>query len=179
MQVVLISGKAEAGKTTAANMLKSFLESQGETVVIIPYGQYVKDTAKMIWGWNGKKDEAGRQLLQWWGTDVVRQQDPSFWVDTVIRLARVIQNRVDYLIVDDCRFVNEIQGWYGDVYSNWRPFTIRVERPGHENALTPEQRIHPSEMDLDDYHFDVTLSATNVNELWSEIQNKVLFVKLE
>ena len=174
MKVILISGKAEAGKTTAANMLKSFLENQGKTVVIIPYGQYVKDTAKMIWGWDGKKDEAGRQLLQWWGTDVVRQQDPSFWVDTVIRLARVIQNQVDYLIVDDCRFVNEIQGWYGDIYSNWRPFTIRVERPGHENALTPEQRQHPSETELDDYIFDITIKAIDKAGLYDEIVWKVM-----
>lgn len=174
MKVILISGKAEAGKTTTANIIKTFLEERGKKVACIPYGQYVKDTAKLIWNWDGEKDKKGRELLQWWGTDIVRAQDPNFWVDSVVRLAKVIDKYVDYLIVDDCRFVNEIQGWYGDIYCNWRPFTIRVERPGHENALTPEQRRHPSETELDDYIFDITIKAIDKAGLYDEIVWKVM-----
>lgn len=188
MKVILISGKAEAGKTTTANMLKKFLEKRGKKVACIPYGQYVKDTAKLIWNWDGQKDKKGRQLLQWWGTDVVRTQDPSFWVDSVIRLAKVIDKHVDYLIVDDCRFVNEIEAWRAvkyvaldagtDALTSRQRFpeilTIRVERPGHENALTPEQRMHPSETQLDNYIFDATIVATNEDELRGEVYHKVL-----
>lgn len=174
MNIILISGKAEAGKTTTANIIKEHLQNDHfpeYNVAIVPYGQYVKDTAKMLWGWNGKKDEAGRNLLQWWGTDVVRAQDEYFWVNTVICLSDVMQYHFDYLIVDDCRFPNEIEPWksiYEDVT------TIRVERPGHENCLTPEQRMHPSETSLDDYEFDVTLTATDTDELEEEIMYKVI-----
>lgn len=188
MKVILISGKAEAGKTTTANMLKEFLEKRGKKVACIPYGQYVKDTAKLVWDWDGQKDKKGRQLLQWWGTDVVRAQDPSFWVDSVIRLAKVIDKHVDYLIVDDCRFLNEIEAWRTvkyvaldegtDALMSRQRFpdilTIRVERPGHENALTPEQRMHPSETQLDDYEFDVRIAAMDEDELRGEIYHKVL-----
>lgn len=183
MKVILISGKAEAGKTTTANIIKTLLEKHGKKVACIPYGQYVKDTAKMIWNWDGKKDKKGRELLQWWGTDVVRAQDPNFWVDSVIRLAKVIDKYVDYLIVDDCRFLNEIEAWRAvkyvaldeatDALTNRQRFpdiiTIRVERPGHENALTPEQRRHPSETELDHYIFDITIKATNKAELYDKI----------
>ena len=63
MKVILISGKAEAGKTTTANIIKTFLEERGRKVACIPYGQYVKDTAKLIWNWDGKKDKKGLSLI--------------------------------------------------------------------------------------------------------------------
>ena len=183
MKVILISGKAEAGKTTTANIIKAFLEERGKKVACIPCGQYVKDTAKLIWNWNGEKDKKGRELLQWWGTDIVREQDPNFWVDSVIRLAKVIDKYVDYLIIDDCRFLNEIEAWRAvkyvaldeatDALTNRQRFpdiiTIRVERPGYKNALTPEQRRHPSETELDDYIFDITIKAIDKAELYDEI----------
>ena len=170
MKIILISGKAEAGKTTAANIIKYYLCGIGKRAAIVPYGQYVKDTAKMIFGWDGQKDENGRQLLQWWGTDVVRKKSENFWVNTVMRLAAVLDGEIDYLIIDDCRFPNEIDLWK-DEYDY---LTLRIERPGHENALNDEQRKHPSETALDDYEFDVTISATDFKELKEAIYEQVL-----
>ena len=69
MKVILISGKAEAGKTTTANFIKEYLVNHQARPMLIPYGNYVKTTAKELLEWNGKKDEKGRELLQWWGTD--------------------------------------------------------------------------------------------------------------
>ena len=180
MKIILISGKAEAGKTTAANIIKYYLCGIGKHAAIVPYGQYVKDTAKMIFGWDGQKDENGRQLLQWWGTDVVRKKNENFWVNTVMRLADVLDGEIDYLIIDDCRFPNEIDLWKDDInywqleWHEWSYLTLRIERPGHENALNDEQRKHPSETALDDYEFDVTISATDFKELKEAIYEQVL-----
>lgn len=183
MKIILISGKAEAGKTTTAKILRSLIKSpcltEHHRVALVPYGQYVKDTAKMLFDWNGEKDESGRKLLQWWGTDVVRKTSPDFWVDTVMRLADIFEaaNGFDYLIIDDCRFPNEIDAWKNS--PKWNDIlTIRVERPGHENGLTPEQREHPSETSMDDYPTDVVLSATNSKELYDDILEKIVFKKL-
>ena len=176
MKIILISGKAEAGKTTTAKFLKKKLEEQGMLSAIIPYGQYVKDTAKMLFDWDGNKDEKGRALLQWWGTDVVRKKHTDFWVDNVMRLARVMDRDVafDFLIIDDCRFPNEIENWKRDIFDVWDVMTVRIERPGHENALTEKQRQHPSECSLDGYNFDVTISATNQEELEYAICEQLL-----
>jgi molybdopterin-guanine dinucleotide biosynthesis protein len=161
MVVIVISGKAESGKTTAAKQLKEGLEYYGYRVAKLAYGDYVKFTAKQVYGWNGEKDERGRQLLQHWGTDVVRKKRPGFWVDRVVELCELIQDEFDFAIIDDARFPNEIECFRGKLSM----ITIRVERPDHENALTPEQREHPSETALDDYRFTHTITAHDMDEL--------------
>ena len=64
MKIILISGKAEAGKTTTAKFLKQKLGEQGKLSAIIPYGQYVKDTATMLFDRDGINDEKGHDLIQ-------------------------------------------------------------------------------------------------------------------
>ena len=158
MKIILISGKAEAGKTTAANFLKEELESRGERVAITPYGRLVKDLCNMLYGWDGKKDEAGRQLLQHFGTDVIRKNNPDYWVHHIIALSGLLYDEFDTFIIDDCRFPNEVEAWDG--VSRWSDkwvkkhydiYWLHIERPGYENHLTPEQRMHPSETALDGY----------------------------
>lgn len=175
MKMILISGKAEAGKTTTANIIISELEKLGLKAVKLAYGDEVKETAKKVWGWNGKKDEAGRHLLQWWGTDVVRAKRPNYWVESVVRLVDVLDGVVDYVLIDDCRFPNEIRVWQdSDLASKFssglRTVTVRVDRPGHVSALTQEQLMHPSETALDAWNFDVQLTARNYQELEQEVQ---------
>jgi hypothetical protein len=167
-KIILFSGKAESGKSTAAGITKSRIESTGYKVAKLAYGDYVKETARMLFSWNGQKDEAGRTLLQWWGTEVVRAKQPNFWVDTVIRLCSILGDMYDYILVDDARYENEITRWRGDVT------TVRVERPGHENRLTPEQRAHISETSLDEYPFDVRLSASTRTELEAQVAERLL-----
>ena len=158
MKIIIISGKAEAGKTTAANFLKEELESRGERVAITPYGRLLKDLCKMLYGWNGQKDEAGRQLLQHFGTDVIRKEDPDYWVNHIIGLSRLLYYEFDTIIIDDCRFPNELEAWDNHarlaekcLKKHYDIYWLRIERPGYENHLTPEQRLHPSETALDGY----------------------------
>ena len=74
MKVILISGKAEAGKDLTCKILGELLRPINS--LRLAYGDYVKTTARDILGWNGEKDVAGRKILQWWGTDVVRAKEP-------------------------------------------------------------------------------------------------------
>ncbi len=169
MKIILFSGKAECGKTSAAMMTANKLRDMGYKVVHLAYADYVKQTAKDIFGWDGKKDVEGRKLLQWWGTDYVRAQDPTFWVNTVVRLAKVIDGLFDFAVIDDCRFENELTCWDG-----FESYTVRVERPGHESALTAEQRSHPSETGLDGYDFKIRLSAMDWAGLVEQVDTVLL-----
>lgn len=161
MKIICISGKARHGKDTAATLLKSKLETDGNRVLIVHYADLLKHICRSFFGWNGEKDEAGRALLQRVGTDVIRAQCPDFWVGFVAEVLRLFPDEWDYAIIPDCRFPNEIsylrQAGFNTIH-------IRVARSDFESPLTPEQQRHPSETALDacvpDYilHNDGTLA---------------------
>ena len=168
-KIILFSGKAECGKSSATKITKELLEALGYNVIKLSYADYVKHTAKIIFGWNGEKDDVGRQLLQWWGTDKVRKQDPNFWVDTVVRLASVIDDMFDFIIIDDVRFENEVNRW-----GEYKTYAVRIERPEHTSALNKEQLEHISETALDNYSFDITLTAKDMAELKEQVATVLL-----
>ena len=163
--IITLSGQAQHGKDSSAQIIKEFLEENNKTVLIINYADYLKYLAKQYFGWDGEKDEKGRSLLQWLGTEKIRSKHPDFWVDVVINIAKVFEDEHEYVLIADCRFPNEIHRWkeYG-----YPIISVHVERLGFDNGLTEEQKSHTSETALDDYMFDVYLKATNLTELREE-----------
>lgn len=154
MNVILISGKSGSGKDQTALIAREYLEEQGYRVLIAHYGDLVKYVCKTFFDWDGEKDEYGRGLLQYVGTDKIRNRYSEFWVDFVADIMTVFEDEWDYVLIPDTRFPNEIT----NIESNtWNCITLRVERPNYENKLTDEQRKHPSETALDNYKFDYTL----------------------
>ena len=148
VKVICISGKARSGKDTSADIMRKILWGDGKRVLIIHYADLVKYMCKTLFGWNGQKDEYGRHLLQYVGTDVVRAQNPNYWVDYVIGVAKMFDGLWDYIIVPDTRFPNEIAGFKD---SGFDVVHMRIVREAeHDNPLTDEQKKHPSECALDD-----------------------------
>lgn len=148
-KLILISGKARSGKDTVAEIIKQYVEARGKSVCILHYADYLKSICRTIYGWDGKKDERGRSLLQNVGQEF-RQIYPHFFVDAVIDLYKVLRHTFDVIIVPDTRYPNEIKRWRKAFI---KPLTIRVERY-EENGLTEEQKQHLSEVALDKYPFD-------------------------
>lgn len=147
MKVILISGKAQHGKDTTASFIKYKLLSDGYRAVIIHYADLLKHICRDYFDWNGKKDKAGRRLLQYIGTDIVRKKNPSMWVDHVVTILKYFYDNWDYVIIPDCRFPNEI-----DTIKNmgFNSIHLRVIRPNFKSPLSEEQQKHPSETALDD-----------------------------
>ena len=168
--VILLSGKAEAGKTLAADIIKKEIESLGKTALVMSFAGYLKFICKSYYKWDGKKNEEGRSLLQRLGTDVVRKKNPDFWAKTVFDFILTFDGEFDYFILDDTRFENEI-----DIFQNYDPFcytSIRIMRLNHENSLNTEQRNHPSETALDNLVMDWTICSESGSEkLRTEIVN--------
>lgn len=146
MKVICISGKAQNGKDTTAGILKEMLEADGYKVLIAHYGDLVKYVCRTFFGWDGNKDEKGRHILQYVGTDVIRAQNESYWVDFVTGILKMFRNEWDYVLIPDCRFPNEL-----DCMKNagFDATHIRVVRQNFVSPLTPEQQAHPSETALD------------------------------
>lgn len=161
MRIIAISGKAQHGKDTTAGILKRQLEADGYRVLIVHYADLLKHICRSFFGWDGRKDDAGRHILQYVGTDIIRAKRPDFWADFVIDVLGLFPDEWDYVLIPDCRFPNEISCLKKAGFDS---IHIRVVRHHFTSPLTAEQQSHPSETALDnckpDYylHNDGTLA---------------------
>ena len=140
MKVITISGKAQNGKDTTAGLLKAALEADGYKVLITHYADLLKYICKQFFGWDGQKDDAGRHILQYVGTDIIRQKRPNYWVGFVTSILELFPNEWDYVLIPDCRFPNEIDYLKE---AGLDTVNLRVVRKNFKSPLTPEQQVHP------------------------------------
>ena len=166
MKVICISGKAQHGKDTSAQLLKDLLQERGKSVLVTHYADLLKYICRTFFSWDGKKDERGRTLLQYVGTDTIRHQRPDYWVEFIAGFLKMFQKEWDYVLIPDCRFPNEID-YMKD--AGFDVTHIRVKRTNFVSVLTDEQQRHPSETALDDVkpdyilYNDCDLEALNTN----------------
>ncbi len=171
--IITLSGKARHGKDTAAEMLQTKLKEQGKRVLNIRYADYLKFIVATYLGGSYERTPENRTLWQQFGTETVRARDEHFWVDTVVRLVKVLSDQFDYVLIPDVRFPNEITRWAGEGFT---VRTLHVTRTGFENDLTTAQRAHASETALDGFPFDRYLRASTLDELAVEIDKVLDFV---
>ena len=178
-KIILISGKAGHGKDLTATIMKEELESKNYSVIIIKFGDAVKWLAHEYLGYKGIKDTSDRQILQFLGTEVMRQYNPDYWAEIVGQFLAAMQqyNKWDYCIISDWRFPNEYQvlkKYITDI------ITIRISRyeknlPYINSALTSEQRNHSSECSLDNYFFSYVIQNDDtIDALKNSILNKYM-----
>lgn len=180
-RIILISGKAEHGKTTTAELLKSILEEKGNRVVIMRYAYYLKDIAKRLFGWDGNKDEKGRAILQQLGTEIIRMKlrRPLFHPQRICEDIEICEDNWDYVLIDDARFPNEI--YYPKSIFSDKVLTVRVTRLNedgtiYQSSLTEEQKRHPSETALDNFTFDYCINTHSV-EYTRECLERILITE--
>lgn len=147
----MFSGKAGTGKTYSAAVVKSICASAGLSVKLVSFATGVKSIATSM-GWNGKKDARGRKLLQSVGY-IGRAYDPTIWVRTAFGFVEEDDYYpFDVVIVDDWRFVNEIN--YVDKYELlYKTIPIRLHAPDREILLATPEYNDASETELDSYQF--------------------------
>ena len=141
----------------------------GERVIIIHFADFVKEFARLYYNWNGEKDVAGRHLLQYLGTNVIRKKFPNYWADLVAKFLAAISLKGDFdiALIPDLRFLNE----YKIVKKyNKHCYTIRINKIDNNGeyilspVLTEKQINHESECDLDDFSFDIMVNNNGTLE---------------
>ena len=173
--IITMSGKAEHGKDFTAIILKEKLEAKGKKVLTIHYADLLKYIAKQYLDWDGSKDEKGRTLLQWLGTEKVRSYNTNYWVNFVMGIAEIFLDEYDYFLIPDTRFPNEIELWkdYG-----WDMCALHIERLNYENHLTPNQRLHRSETALDGFKFDYYIKTeTGIDNYTKEVNKFIEYLE--
>lgn len=157
-KIILVNGKARHGKGEFSKFLKQKLESTDNKVVQTLFAKYIKQYAMEL-GWDGvTKDEYWREFLQKIGTELI-QYDLNMKVFHPNRISEDIQILshfgIDYFILDDCRFRREV--YFMKAMFPDDIITVRVENDNAESDLTEEQLKHQSEIDLDNFKFDVLI----------------------
>ena len=147
MKIICISGKAGHGKDTAALFLKEQLDLGENCVLIAHYGDLVKYVCKTFFNWDGQKNEAGREILQTIGTDIIRSEDPDYWVRFIADMLGFFEQAYDYVLIPDTRFRNEIEYL---VKSGFDVTHMRIIRDNYVSDMPEEQQNHISETALDD-----------------------------
>lgn len=82
-----------------------------------------------------------RRILQWWGTEYRRAEDPDYWTKAWGRKIKQFDLEHLCILVDDVRFINEL-----NVIKEHQGLIVKIERPGFDGANN-----HASETSLDDY----------------------------
>ena len=180
--VILLSGKSGSGKDFVANIMKEKLEQKGNKVLVTHYADLLKYILKTFFDWDGQKDEHGRHLLQYVGTDVIRRQNPNYWVQFVIDMITMLPVKWDYILIPDARFLNEIELIKQN--PNFETYTVKVDRKNIKSNLTIEQKEHSSETSLKDYSFDYIIYNdvevdNNISIFLKDINKKIAFIDLD
>ena len=167
MKVVLISGKARSGKDQSAKILESILTMRGNRVLIIHYADFLKFFCKQHLGFTSKEAPGGRELLQHFGTDIVRKNYQDTWVDMMIALLKGIYTEYDYVIIPDVRFPNEVE----KMKNNFQCVILRLIRPVFKTELTQKEQSHISETALDDYEFEhIIFNSGTLDDLGKSLE---------
>lgn len=175
-KVILISGKAQHGKTTVAHLIRKNLELEGQTTASTFFAKYIKQWMIDYYGWDGKdKSPYWRTKLQQIGTERARIElnMPHIHVARTCEDIMVVGNDFDYITIDDCRFRNE--AYYTKAEFPNATIHIKVVRPKFATPLTIEQQMHVSETDMDNYneYNEIILNSGTIAELEKKVEKLV------
>ena len=82
-----------------------------------------------------------RRILQWWGTEYRRTDDPDYWTKAWTKKVEGFDLENIHILIDDVRFMNEL-----DTVRAKGGLIIKIDRPGFSGAGN-----HASETSLDAY----------------------------
>ena len=84
--IIFISGKAESGKDTVAEMMHEYMTSIGEKSFIFRFGDVLKYILKTYYNWNGIKDFYVRNMLQSKADEIKSINGNDFFANFVLCL---------------------------------------------------------------------------------------------
>lgn len=155
MKIILLGGKANSGKDSAAEYIDEYYRSRGLDVVNIQIAYYIKMYAKEIAKWDGDNETKPRQLLQDLGTELIRKQiDEYFFIKRIIQDIDIYSRYFDIITISDGRLPEEfaaIKLAYPETV------TVHLTRPNFTSRLTKDQKAHVTEALVDEIEYDYDL----------------------
>lgn len=150
VKVFIISGKANSGKDTTANLINNYVKLKNLKSVNLQISSYIKMYAKEISGWDGSEDNKPRSLLQELGTEIIRNKiDDKLFIRRIIEDIKVYSYYFDVITISDARLPLEL-----DLIKNEFLYVYRLNiiRPDFESSLSSNEKKHITEVALDNYN---------------------------
>jgi len=155
--IIGLSGKKRVGKNTVGMYL-----DLKHGIYNLSFAKKLKELARSL-GWDGRKDEPGRKLLQDLGA-VIRTYNEDYFVDYLqgeLEKLKQEEPELTRFAITDVRFANEaawVKSKGGVVIRVWG-----------KDEITDD--IHISETALDDYEFDYKIESIygDFNDLYRKV----------
>lgn len=146
--VFIISGKAKAGKDTAAGFIKDYASMQNLKTINLQFSSYIKMYAKGITNWDGTEENKPRVLLQELGENVRNDIDKYFFINRIIEDIKVYSDYFNIITISDARLPDEL-----DRIKELYPESIKLHiiRPNFNPYKSDLEKNHPTELALDNY----------------------------
>lgn len=158
IRLIGLTGRKRHGKDSAYSMLKEMLVGRAH-LYRFSFADALKQEVAEALGLSvyqiEQEKEKYRPILQWWGTQWRRSQDPLYWIKQMERKLEFAHHFCDTGIITDVRFPNE-----ADMVRRHNGLIVRVIRPCLESTDT-----HESETAMDHYPVDKVLVADNLDGL--------------
>lgn len=144
------------------------------------YTNFVYDANIQFWGQNEKMP----LMLQFWGTDFRREKcSNNYWINKVkCDIDKLINNNTNnehlYFFIPDTRFINEFD--FIKTFKN--SHTIKINRmitPNKQYIDDSRNPNHSSEIELTNSIFDYTITALNLDELFSKLDEMYKIIIME
>lgn len=188
--LLFISGLMNSGKTTAANYISKELSGifPGIKVRVASLADPIKEIAYRSFGWDGSKDERGRRLLQVLGTEAGREYNQNLWAEKLEDSIGESLNSPNVVIIDDWRFINELDYFKTEEKYLYDVLTARIKRMYYDTGA-PATALHQSETSLPEvlkdsllpnsesfYDFSLINNGT-LGELYDKLDSIVAYLK--
>lgn len=166
--VVGLAGKKRSGKNSTYFLIKLLLDEDETGVVVkVSMADALKKIARDL-GWDGVKNEKGRKILQYLGTEVGRNIADDYWTKKAeASINEAISKGAQVVVVPDIRFPNEVEMVRRLGGKVWR-----VRRPVMEDRQGADR--HASETALDDFTgWDAVLIGNDMSELFGAVKREL------
>lgn len=168
-KIIMLAGKARAGKDTTANFIKEYGIKNNLKVINLQFSFYIKYYAKLISSWDGSEETKPRTLLQQLGTDIIRDKiDNYYFIKRIVDDIKVLNYFADIITISDTRLPEEL-----DTITNTYPnvYKINIERSDFNNNLNSKEVLHRTETSLDNYtNYNYIIDNDGTLE---DLQNKI------
>jgi len=191
--IIGIRGFFQSGKDTIAAIFEETFNKDNYDVDVRSFAHNLRIAIMKIFGFNytyvfseefktdlhdinpiGQPDKkmTGRELLQYFGTEVCRAMSRDCWSHSCINEIRC--DDIGVAIVKDVRFLTEVQA----IRNSGNPsFIIRVERPGHNGDGHQSERELADASGIDDFVIQNDGSIEDlkkkVQQVYKEIRKRI------